>query len=381
MLNQLCETLSFICANPCSSVAFPKAEFRRALINWYRRSGRDLPWRGTCDPYAILVSELMLQQTQVSTVIPYYNEWLRRFPDFTSLARASENDVLHAWQGLGYYARARNLHATARAVVDRYCGGFPRSVEQMQQLPGIGKYTAHAVASFAYNQSVPIVEANTARVLTRLFDFRKPIDSGASSEIIWQNAAMLVPKSNTWVYNSALIDLGALICVPREPKCGICPVEKFCRAKNPETLPIKKPRPRTERLTETHAFVVRQGKVLLEQSSGRWRGMWILPPLKLDCFKQSSFRRRAIYTSVFPFTRHQITLVVYCCPTPKRVSPRQRWFESINRVAMPSPHRRAAQTLVSKLLWRDGRSSQRKTSNTITPAAVVKIVMGIPKRA
>jgi len=133
-------------------VAFPKAEFRRALIRWYRKNGRDLPWRHTRDPYAILVSELMLQQTQVVTVMPYYNDWLRRFPNFASLACACENDVLHAWQGLGYYARARNLHATAMAVVKRYGERFPRSVEEMQQLPGIGKYTAHAVASLAFDQ-------------------------------------------------------------------------------------------------------------------------------------------------------------------------------------------------------------------------------------
>ena len=163
--------------------------FRRSLLKWFRRHGRDLPWRHTRDPYTILVSEFMLQQTQVATVMPYYQEWLHRFPDFGSLARASENDILRAWQGLGYYARARNLHATARAIVERHRGRFPRSLEQMQQLPGIGKYTAHAVASFAFNQSVPIVEANTVRVLTRLFDFRESIDSSSGRETLWQYAA------------------------------------------------------------------------------------------------------------------------------------------------------------------------------------------------
>src|SRR5437773_5652032 len=142
------ETLSFICVNPCPSVAFPKAEFRRALIRWFRKNGRDLPWRRTRDPYAILVSELMLQQTQVATVIPYYRDWLLRFPNFASLARASENEVLRTWQGLGYYARARNLHSTARMIVDRHHGRLPRAIEEMRRFPGIGKYTAHAVASF-----------------------------------------------------------------------------------------------------------------------------------------------------------------------------------------------------------------------------------------
>jgi len=283
----------------------------------------------------------MLQQTQVATVVPYYNQWLHRFPDFAALARASEEDILRAWQGLGYYARARNLHATAKAVVDRYGGRFPRSIEQMQQLPGIGRYTAHAVASFAFNQSVPIVEANTTRVLTRLFDFRESIDSDAGRETLWQYAATLVPKSIAWIYNSALVDLGALVCLPRRPQCGICPVKEFCRAKSPETLPIKKSRLRTVRLIEKHALVVRQGKILLEQSFTRWRGMWILPPL------ETSAAGLPIHISTFPFTHHRVTLLVYRRAAPKRIAPTQRWFESIDHVAMPSPHRRAARSLVN----------------------------------
>jgi A/G-specific adenine glycosylase len=325
--------------------------FRRSLLKWFRRHGRDLPWRHTRDPYAILVSEFMLQQTQVATVIPYYKQWLRRFRDFGSLARASENDVLRAWQGLGYYARARNLHATARAVLDQHHGRFPQSIEQMQQLPGIGKYTAHAVASFAFNQSVPIVEANTARVLTRLFDFRKPIDSDAACKTLWQYAATLVSRSNARIYNSALIDLGALVCLPREPKCGICPVKRFCCAKNPEVIPIRKSRLHTKRLVEKHVFVVRQGKILLEKSSRRWRGMWILPPL------ETSTSGEPIHISTFPFTHHQVTLIVHRGTTPPRIAPGQRWFESFDHVAMPSPHRRAVQSLV-----KSSRRNNRKAS-------------------
>ena len=322
--------------------------FRRSLFRWFRRHGRDLPWRRTREPYPILVSEFMLQQTQVATVIPYYNRWLCRFPDFASLARASENDVLHAWQGFGYYARARNLHATVRTVADQYRGQFPQTIEQMRQLPGIGKYTAHAVASFAFNQSVPIVEANTARVLTRLFDFRDSIDSAPGRRTLWQYGATLVPKFNARIYNSALIDLGALICVPQEPKCGICPVKKFCRAKNPEKLPVRKPCPRTTRLVEKHAFVLRRGKILLEQSSRRWRGMWILPPLQADCFARSSFRKRETYTSVFPFTNHRVALKVYA-ERPRKIDKRsQRWIriKLLESIPIPSPHRRALQHLL-----------------------------------
>ena len=318
-----------------------RALFRRSLVRWYRRHGRDLPWRRTRDPYAILVSEFMLQQTQVATVIPYYHGWLRRFPDFRSLARASENEVLRAWQGLGYYARARNLHATARTVIDRLGGNFPREIEQMRQLPGIGKYTAHAVASFAFNQSVPIVEANTARVLARLFNFRESIDSDAGRKTLWQCGAILLPNSYATTFNSALLDLGALVCVARKPRCDICAVKAFCRAKNPGALPVRKSRPEMKQLIESHALIVRHGRILLEQSRHRWRGMWILPPLEHDPLKQRCFRRPAVYESMFPFTHHQVRLFVYRRPAPKRITPGQRWFASIEEVAMPSPHRRA----------------------------------------
>ena len=331
-------------------MAFQSAKFRRRLLSWYRRNGRDLPWRRTRNPYAILVSEFMLQQTQVATVIPYYHKWLRRFPDFASLARASENEVLRAWQGLGYYARARNLHATAKAVMDRHGGNFPQRIEQMRQLSGIGKYTAHAVASFAFNQSVPIVEANTGRVLARLFNLRESIDSDLGRRTLWQHAASLLPKSDAATFNSALLDLGALICVARKPKCDVCSVKTFCRAKNPAALPVRKSRPKTKQLIEKHALIVRRGRILLEQSRRRWRGMWILPPLEPDYLKQPRFQRRQVYESVFPFTHHRVTLSVYCRPAPKRIAPGQQWFGSIEEVAMPSPHRRAAQSLIQTLV-------------------------------
>ena len=290
----------------------------------------------------------MLQQTQVATVIPYYREWLRRFPDFASLAHASENDVLRAWQGLGYYARARNLHATASTVVDRYRGRFPRSVEEMQDLPGIGKYTAHAVASFAFDQPTPIVEANTARVLTRVFDFQKPIDSGAARKTLWRYAAMLVPKSNARAYNSALIDLGALVCVAHQPKCGICPVKKFCGAKTPQPLPVRKSPTPIQRLVEKHAFVLRRGKVLLEQSSSRWRGMWILPPVKLRSRENSSLKH-PVYTAIFPFTHHRVTLRVYRHGSHRAARKHQRWFpiRSLESIPIASPHSRALRALTA----------------------------------
>jgi A/G-specific adenine glycosylase len=220
----------------------------------------------------------------------------------------------------------------------------------MRQLSGIGKYTAHAVASFAFNQSVPIVEANTGRVLARLFNLRESIDSGVGERTLWQQAASLLPKSDAATFNSALLDLGALICVARKPKCDVCSVKTFCRAKNPAALPVRKSRPKTKQLIEKHALIVRRGRILLEQSRRRWRGMWILPPLEPDYLKQPRFQRRQVYESVFPFTHHRVTLSVYCRPAPKRIAPGQQWFGSIEEVAMPSPHRRAAQSLIQTLV-------------------------------
>ena len=286
----------------------------------------------------------MLQQTQVAAVLSYYNKWLRRFPDFATLAHASEASVLHAWQGLGYYARARNLLATAGIVVNQYGGHFPHEIARMRELPGIGRYTANAIATFAFDQSVPIVEANTARVLTRLFNFQKPIDCTAGREALWKRAAMLVPKGSAGIYNSALTDLGALVCLPRQPKCEICPVKKFCRARNPETLPIKKARPPTRQLLETHALIVKESKILLAQSRARWRGMWILPPLQTR-----STTKRPVHMSIFPFTHHRIMLAVYRHRAPPKMFSNRKWFEvsALENLAMPSPHRRVTRHLLT----------------------------------
>ncbi|MDQ2660206.1 MAG: A/G-specific adenine glycosylase [Verrucomicrobiota bacterium] len=320
--------------------------FRRALLRWFRKNGRDLPWRRTTDPYAVLISEVMLQQTQVATVLPYYREWLRRFPDFASLARAGESEVLHAWQGLGYYARARNLHAAARAIVEKFNDKFPENVADIRQLPGLGRYTANAVATFAFDQSVAVVEANIARLLARLLDLQLPIDSTAGHNAVWNLATELVPKRGARVFNSALMDLGALICVPRQPKCGLCPVRAFCAATDPASLPKKRARPPTKLLTERHAFITRGGRILLEQSENRWRGMWILPPLN-----KTPSADTLIYSADFPFTHHRITLAVYRQSARADASTRQRWFpiDSLGEIPLPSPHRRAVSHLISRM--------------------------------
>ena len=256
------------------------ARFCSALIDWFRDEGRDLPWRRTRDPYSILVSEIMLQQTQAATVIDYYVRWLARFPDAVTLAGATEAEVLRAWEGLGYYSRARNLQAAARRIVNEHRGVFPDSLEELLALPGVGLYTAAAVATFAFNQPTPPVDGNIARVIARLLNFWEPVDTEAALEKLRQTAARWQPEGQAGLFNEALMELGALICTPRAPTCLVCPVRVFCRAQDPELLPVKKPRPKTVRLAEQCGWIVRNGEVLLEQQTGkRWHGLWRLPLL------------------------------------------------------------------------------------------------------
>jgi A/G-specific adenine glycosylase len=322
--------------------------FRRKLNRWFSRHQRDLPWRRTRDPYAVLFSEIMLQQTQAATVVPYYNRWLRRFPTIHSLATTTESEVLYAWQGLGYYARARNLHRCAKTIVEKFGGRFPNDPNELKSLPGIGLYTANAIAIFAFDQSLPIVEANTARVLSRLFNIRAPIDSTSGRRKLWELSAKLVPQKNARDFQNSMMDLGALICTAHNPRCQICPVKKFCHACDPVSLPRKRKRAAIVRLTESHGLSTKAGAVLLEQCRQRWRRMWILPPLKLDGLKPSSLQR-PVYVSAFPFTHHRVTLHVFRQPVREINTSSQRWFltDALHAIPIPSPHRRALTALLA----------------------------------
>jgi A/G-specific adenine glycosylase len=212
------------------ALAPPPGQFRRKLLAWYDRSARDLPWRRTRDPYQVLVSEVMLQQTQVTRVRDYYPRFLERFPDVASLAAAPARAVREAWDGLGYYARARNLHALAKQVTRRHDGTLPDKPEELIELPGVGRYTAGAVASFAYERPVPAVDTNVSRVLRRVF-WGRATGNGQRESDVWQLAATLVPKDGkrAWKFNQAVMELGALVCVARKPKCGECPVRSGCK--------------------------------------------------------------------------------------------------------------------------------------------------------
>jgi A/G-specific adenine glycosylase len=322
--------------------------FRRKLNRWFLRNKRDLPWRQSHDPYAVLVSEIMLQQTQAATVVPYYNRWLRLFPTIRALAATTESDILYAWQGLGYYARARNLHRCAKLIVEKFGGRLPNDPNDLKSLPGIGRYTANAIAVFAFGKSLPIVEANTARVLSRLFNIRASIDSSFGRQKLWDASAKLVPQKGARDFQNAMMDLGALICTAHNPRCQICPVKNFCRARDPASLPRKGKRAAIVPLTESHRFCTTGDAVLLEQCHQRWRGMWILPPLKLDGLKPSSLQR-PVYVSVFPFTHHRVKLRVFRQPAREIDAGSQRWFltDALDAIPMPSPHRRAINALLA----------------------------------
>jgi A/G-specific adenine glycosylase len=202
--------------------------FTRKLLAWYARAGRDLPWRRTRDAYRVVVSEFMLQQTQVRRVLEYYPRFLERFPTVRHLARARPKAVREAWDGLGYYARASNLHALARVVSAEHDGKLPADPQALIKLPGVGRYTAGAVATFAYERPVPAVDTNVGRVIGRAFGNAK---RGMRNAELWEAASRLVPKNGkrAWKFNQAIMELGALVCVARKPKCGECPVRKHCR--------------------------------------------------------------------------------------------------------------------------------------------------------
>jgi A/G-specific adenine glycosylase len=255
---------------------------RGALLAWYDSNKRDLPWRRTRDPYAIWVSETMLQQTRVDTVIPYYERFLERFPDIETLASADSDDVLGEWAGLGYYSRARNLQAAAQVLADSHGGRMPDDVDGLRSLPGIGRYTAGAVASIAFDRAAPIVDGNVARVLARLLGIREDIKKPEIVKRLWAEAEVIAHGPRPGDLNQALMELGALICTPAEPGCGHCPLNRYCDAHaqgDAAVLPIKQKKAKAKRIVATAGWLVRRGKVLAVRRppEGLLGGLWELP--------------------------------------------------------------------------------------------------------
>ncbi len=262
--------------------------FRRALRTWFDGARRDLPWRKNRDPYRVWLSEIMLQQTQVAAVIGYFERFTKAFPTVADLAAASEHDVLRLWEGLGYYRRARQLHKAAQTIVADHGGVFPSEPDAVRNLPGIGRYTAGAILSIAFNRQEPILEANTVRLLSRLLAYRGNPLAHEGQQLLWELAEHLVPAEEPGLFNQALMELGALVCTPRNPKCESCPAVKLCPTRR-LGLQAEIPRPKAKQAFEA----VREAALLLSRADGRflivqsaagerWGGLWDFPRYAVD---------------------------------------------------------------------------------------------------
>ena len=292
-----------------------------------------MPWRDATDPYRIWVSEIMLQQTRVETVIPYFERWMRRFPNLPELAAATEQEVLSNWEGLGYYSRARNLHKAARMVMEQFAGMIPRDLVGLRSLPGIGRYTAGAIASMAFGADVATLDGNIRRVLARVFDVDQAADTTSGEKILWELAEMHLPPGRAGDYNQALMDLGATICLPKHPRCLLCPMRELCQARRlgiQEQRPVLKPKAMVPHYTVTAAVIWRAGKVLLAKrpSKGLLGGMWEFPGGKVEldesleaCLRREIQEELAVLIEVgspfgvyrHAYTHFRITLHAFMC--------------------------------------------------------------------
>jgi len=267
---------------PGPLLPFSAEEVALRLLEWYGLAGRELPWRQTRDPYLIWLSEIMLQQTTVAAVIGYYRHFLERFPRLETLASAPLEEVIDLWAGLGYYARARNLHATARELVKQRGSEFPRSVEELMMLPGIGRSTAGAIAALAFDQSAPILDGNVRRIFCRLFALNELPRSGTAEKKLWMWAEALTPESRAHDYTQAIMDLGALICTPKKPRCDQCPLEPLCQAKIQNLvalLPLKTLGKKIPNRHQLALLLVDNGRGLIQRRppNGLLGGLWEFP--------------------------------------------------------------------------------------------------------
>ncbi len=355
------------------------------LLQWFSDQARDLPWRNTCDPYAIWISEIMLQQTQVKTVIPYWQRWLRTLPNVTALAHASPEKILKLWEGLGYYSRARNLQKAAQIILTESGGRFPVEFAAVLALPGIGRYTAGAICSIAFNQPVPILDGNVVRVLTRLFGIGTDPREKATNTRLWQLAEQLVrqsaqiPLAGTTTHprapaghcsqlNQSLMELGALVCTPRQPRCDLCPVRRACTARKRnliEQIPCPRSRPPAIQ-RHVAAFVAEQnGRFLVRQrppgtiNAGLWEfpnqdvtGGEIEPlPLAQNLLGMDDISVRPLCVIKHSITRYRIQLNAFHASLPVRAQrPTGQWLtpDDLQPLAFASAHRKILQQLLAR---------------------------------
>lgn len=306
------------------------------LVDWYQAEKRDLPWRNTKDPYLIWVSEIMLQQTQVNTVIPYFLRWEKSFPTLNKLADASEHRVLKHWEGLGYYSRALNLHRAARQVVNQNAGKIPDTLAGIMALPGIGRYTAGAILSIAFDKKYPVLDGNVKRVLSRLFCLKVNGGPPVLENRLWAQAEQLLPAKNPGDFNQGLMELGATLCTPKSPDCPVCPLNKMCRARErnvQESYPPAKEKTVIKKIEVSAAVIERYGKVYIQQRplKGLMGGLWEFPGGKIEKNETPEFCLRReireelgveiiidekLMTIKHRYTKFHVTLHVYRCRLP-----------------------------------------------------------------
>jgi len=263
------------------------AGFSDRILEWYAINGRKLPWRGNTDPYAVWVSEIMLQQTRVETVIPYFDRWMKQYPTVWELAASNEQEVLSLWEGLGYYSRARKLFKAAGIVIRDYRGELPPDLTSLRSLPGIGPYTAGAIASIAFGMDTATLDGNQKRIFARVFNINESANEPKGEKILWGIAERTLPKGQAGDYNQALMDLGSMICLPRKPLCMICPVKKSCQAQAlglQEQRPVLRSKGTVPHYTVTAAVMKKRGRILLAKrpAEGLLGGMWEFPGGKVE---------------------------------------------------------------------------------------------------
>lgn len=351
-----------------------KTALRRRLVAWYRRARRELPWRapigsaaGTLpDPYHVLVSETMLQQTRVATVVPYFLRFVREFPTIQALAAANEQRVLRLWQGLGYYNRARNLLSAARTVVSDFGGELPRDARPLRRLPGVGRYTAGAIASLAFNRREPVVDGNVARVLCRIDHLESDPRERYTHDLLWRRAAEFLPRDHPGEFNSALMELGATVCTPKSPRCLSCPIQAHCES-FAAGIQDRIPTPRITRRTPLlrrrtlciRRITLRGERWLIEQrpEGGRWAGMWqfVTRPVRGDSASNRTNSARRIGTISHALTHRRYRFDVYVCDAcddgndiaGTAASGGGRWvaLDELDAYPLPRPHVKIAQML------------------------------------